>query len=134
MKKVDKTVLNETKYMALFVLLLSALMQAVFLILRKWDYTVLTGNILCACAMILNFFLMGLTVQAATSKEEKEAKTMIRASQSLRFVALFAALTLGVLLPCFNTVASLVPIIFPRIAVFLRPLIKEKKAVESDGK
>lgn len=55
MKKVDKTVLRETGYIALFVILLSVLMQAVFLIIGKWDYTVLLGNLLSAAA-VGNFF------------------------------------------------------------------------------
>ena len=41
MKKLDATVRQETKYIAVWVLLFSAVMEAVFLIIGKWDYTVL---------------------------------------------------------------------------------------------
>jgi len=54
MKKVDKTVLNETKYIALWVFLFSILMQAVFLVIGKWDYAVLFGNLLSATFAVIN--------------------------------------------------------------------------------
>lgn len=128
MKKIDRTVLTETGYIALSVLILSALMQAVFLAVGAWDGAVLLGNLLGGAAAITNFFLMGLTVQAATAKDEKNAKAAMRLSQSLRTVFLFAAAALGVLLPCFDTIASLLPLFFPRIAISFRPLVGRKKA------
>ena len=96
MKKIDRTVLTETGYIALSVLILSALMQAVFLAVGAWDGAVLLGNLLGGAAAITNFFLMGLTVQAATAKDEKNAKAAMRLSQSLRTVFLFTAAALGV--------------------------------------
>ena len=59
--KVDKTVIKETKFIAIIVLLLSAIMQAVFLIIRRWDLSVLFGNLISALVMIGNFFFMGIT-------------------------------------------------------------------------
>ncbi len=121
MKTVDPAVKRETRYIALWVLVFSAVMQAVFLILNKWDYTVLLGNTLSGIAAVANFFLMGLAVQSAVLKDEKDAATAMKASQSMRMFMLFAVAAVGVLLPCFNTVAVLVPFFFPRVAVALRP-------------
>lgn len=126
MKAIDKTVRQETRYIALCELLLSVLLQAVFLVIGQWNYTVLLGNLLSGGAAVLNFFLMGVTIQEATNREEKNARTLMRLSQSLRMVALFAAAALGVLLPCFNTVTALVPLFFPRLAVAFRPLVGRK--------
>lgn len=127
MKKVDKTVLAETGYIAVWVIILSALMQAVFLIVGSWDITVLFGNFLSAAVAVCNFFLMGLTVQSATSKGEKEAKAFMKLSQSLRTLMMFGAAILGVVLPCFQIVASLLPLFFPRIAIAFRPLFMKRK-------
>ena len=127
MRAPDRTVLRETGYIALFTLILSALMQAVFLVIGKWDYTVLLGNLLTGAAAVANFFLMGQTVQAAAGREEKDARQMMRASQGLRMVGLFAVLAVGVILPCFNTVAVILPVFFPRIAVMLRQLLLKKE-------
>lgn len=124
MKKVDKTVVRETKYIALWVLILSVLMQACFLLLQRWDYTVLCGNLLGAFAAVLNFFLMGLTVQGALDKDEKDVKTAMRLSQMYRNVLLLAVAVAGVLVPCFDGWATILPLLFPRIAIALRPLVK----------
>lgn len=121
--KIDPAVRRETLYVAAWILLLSLLMEAVFLIAGYWNYTVLLGNVLSGAIVLLNFFLMGLTVQKAVTREEKQARNTIRLSQSLRMVILFAAAAIGVLLPVFDTVAVLVPLFFPRIAIALQPLI-----------
>ena len=132
MKKVDKTVLKETKYIASFVLIFSVLTQAIFLVIGKWDYTVLLGNILSGVAAILNFFLMGITVQAAVDKEDKQAKSTMKLSQSLRTLMLFAVAAVGVLLPCFHIATSLIPLFFPRIAIAFKPLFLNRE--ERDAK
>lgn len=124
MIKIDKTVKKETGYIALWTLVLSILMQAVFLVVRHWDYTVLLGNLLSGVLGVCNFLLMGLAVQRAVEQDEKDAKTTMRASQSLRTFLLFAVAAVGVLLPCFHTVAVLVPLFFPRLAIAIRPIVK----------
>ena len=121
MKKIDRTVLNETIYIAVFSFILSLLMESVFLILNKWDYTVLLGNLLGLAACIGNFLLMGLTVQNAVMKEEKDAQNLIKLSQSLRLLMMFVIAIIGYLVPVFNTIAVIIPYLFPRIAVALRP-------------
>lgn len=124
MIKIDKTVKKETGYIALWTLVFSVLMQAVFLVVRHWDYTVLLGNLLSGVLGVCNFLLMGLAVQRAVEQDEKDAKTTMRASQSLRTFLLFAVAAVGVLLPCFHTVAVLVPLFFPRLAIAIRPIVK----------
>lgn len=129
MTKADATVVKETKYITFVVFILSVLMQAVFLILQKWDYTVILGNLLSAGVSVANFYFMGIGVQKALAMEKADAKKTIKASQNLRNLAVFGFLVIGVILPVFNTVAVIVPMFFPRIAVMLRPLIRGKKDV-----
>ena len=121
MKKIDNTVLRETYYIAAFTAVLSVLMQAVFLIIGKWDVTALLGNLLGYVATVGNFLLMGITVQNAVEKEEKEAKNLMKLSQTLRSFMLFAVALVGYLVPVFNLFAVVIPFLFPRIAVALRP-------------
>ena len=127
--KIDKTVIKETKYIALFVLILSVLMQSVFLIIGHWHYFVLLGNIWGAAVAIGNFFVMGLFVQKAVTQDEKDAKQTIRASQSLRMVGVFILVVVGILIfkQTPTRVAILIPLIFPRIAIMLRPFINKNK-------
>lgn len=121
-KHVDPVVLKETRYIAAVVLILSALMQAVFLILGKWDYTVLLGNLYGLALAVGNFFLMGLTVQKCLTLEPDNAKKKMQFSQQMRLLMLLVFCMIGAALNCFNTIALLVPQFFPRIGVTIRGL------------
>ena len=126
MSKIDATVLKETKYIAVFVFLLSVIFQAVFLIISKWDLNVLFGNLLSASASVLNFFLMGLTVQKAVLKDEKGAKATMKLSQTYRTLFLAVVLIIGLSVPCFNKIAVIIPLFFPRLAITARPFFDKK--------
>lgn len=126
MKKVGDVVIRETKYIAAWVIILSVVMEAVFLVLRYWDYRVLLGNLLSGVFAVANFFFMGLAVEKAVTKEEKEAKNVMKTSQALRTFMLFAVAALGVSLPCFNIASSIIPLFFPRIAIAFRPFFNKK--------
>ena len=130
MKKIEPTIIKETLYILVCVVILSVLMEAVFLFIRRWDYTVLLGNLLTGFAVTLNFFLMGLGVQKALGKDEKEAKKIIRLSQVYRYLILIVFLVIGVVFSCFNNWAVFVPVVFPRIALAIRPLFNKKKGVQ----
>lgn len=119
--------------MAAWVLIFSAVMQAVFLVIGQWDYTVLLGNVLGAAAVILNFLGMGITVQYAVGMDEKDAKQRIKASGMLRMLAIFVILIIGVVLPYFSTWTVVIPLFFPRIIVMIRPLW-DKKTTEKESK
>ncbi len=129
MLKADSAVKRETKYIAYSCVILSLLMQAVFVILKRWDYTVILGNLLSLLVAVLNFYFMGITVQKAVNMDVNDAKKLIKSSQGLRNAGVFIAIVIGVIAPCFNTVAVIVPVFFPRIAVTFRPLIKDQKEV-----
>lgn len=127
MKKIDSAVHRESIYIALWVAVLSVPMQAVFLLIGRWDYTVLLGNLLGGCAAAANFFLMGLTVQKAVGQDKGQAANTIRLSQTLRMLMLFVIALLGLTLPWFNTWTTLIPLLFPRIAIAFWPLFNKKK-------
>lgn len=122
MKKIDPTVIKETKYIALFCLILSLLLQAVFLVIGKWDYTVLLGNILSLFFSVFNFLLMGITVQKAVMKDEKEAKNTMKVSQVYRNLLILIVCVIGIAAPVFNNWSVIIPIFFPRVAIALRHL------------
>lgn len=127
MKRIDPTVKKETLYVALLTLVFSVLMQSVFLVIGKWDYTVLLGNLLGAAAAVANFLIMGLTVQSALGKEKKDAQNLMKLSQMLRMFMLFAVALIGYLVPVFKLVAVVIPFVFPRIAVALRAISIKKQ-------
>ena len=90
MSRIDPTVKKETGYIAGWVLLLSAVMELVFLLTGHMDYTVPLGNLLGGVAAILNFFLMGWTIQRAVGLDEKAAAAKLKLSQLLRMLMLMA--------------------------------------------
>ena len=123
MQRIDPVVRKETKYIAVGVLLLSTLMQAVFLIIGSWGVPVLLGNVLGALAAVGNFFAMALTVQRAVTEDEKQAKQTVKLSNALRMLIMFALLAAGVLLPVFDVWTTVIPVTFPRLIVAVRPLL-----------
>lgn len=131
MLKADSAVRKETKYIICLTLIMSALMQAVFLVLGRWDYTVLLGNLLSSLLMIANFYFMGLSVQKAlASGDEKDGRKIMKNSQSLRTLVIFIVVVIGVVSPVFSIIAVIIPLFFTRIAVALRPLWKDGQSAK----
>ncbi len=128
--KADSTVRRETRYIAYWVLGLSAVTQIVFLLGGWWDYTVLLGNLLSGCAAVGNFYLMGRSVEKAVTQDQAQAAKTMRASQQLRTLGLFVVAAVGVALPCFHVCTALLPLFFPRIAVAFRPMFKGKEDLD----
>ncbi|MCR4593845.1 MAG: hypothetical protein K5761_02180, partial [Clostridiales bacterium] len=130
MKKVSKAVYKETGYIALWTLILSAVLQGVFLIAQRWTVYILLDNAVTAVISVLNFFLMGLTVQKAVGKSEQNAQNLMKVSQMLRNLMMAAVIVGGVvihmqftdkiieLVP--NIIALFIPAFFPRFAIMVR--------------
>lgn len=134
MKKIDATVLRETAYVAAWTLVLSGVMQAIFLIGSWWDITVVSGNLLGGGVAVLHFFFLGLTVQNALGKDEKDIKNAMKLSLTLRNFMIIAAAAVAFLLPsAFDVIAMLVSLLFPSVAVKLRPLFMKKDEKAGDA-
>ena len=88
MVRPQKAVVDNTVYIACVTLILSVLMQGVFLIVGKWHIRVLLGNFLGFVAAVANFFAMAMTVQTAVDKDEKRAKAYVKISHTVRFACL----------------------------------------------
>lgn len=150
---IQPVVKQETKKIAVGVIILSLLMVAVFLIIGKFDYTVLLGALIGSGAAVGNFFLMALSVQKAADtmpplppKEEKEgeddtgedkepplseeaknAKKRMQFSYTMRMLMLAAIAVAAVLLPFVNSWAALIPMLFPRIVISLIGLLQKNQ-------
>ena len=137
MNKVDPAVKKETGYIAAWVGILSLVMEAVFLILRRWDLSVLGGNLAGGAAAVVNFALLGLTVaKAVASGEPDKVALRVRSSRTLRLLWLagFCALCIGVFKT--NVYATVIPLLFPRIGLAFRPMIDRRRgtdAAETEG-
>ena len=128
--KLDPAVKKETAYIAAWVGILSIIMEAVFLLIRQWDGSVLLGNLGGAATAIGNFFLMARTVsRAVAGGNPKEAATRVRASATVRMLGMAAVCGVLIGLAKTNPYATLIPLIFPRIGIQFRPMIDRKRGV-----
>ena len=132
MKNIDPAIKNMTSYIALATLIMSALMEAVFLIIGRWDLPVLFGNLLGAGVGILNFFLMGLGLQKALDKNEKDAKATVAFSHTMRFFLLALVLILAAVLGWFNLLAAVISLIMPTAAVYMSAMVSKKKGIQEE--
>ena len=127
--KFDPSVKREIGYVTLGTLLLTAAEIGVFFALGKYTADVLYGAILSACAGILNFFLLAVTVTRVLSyppEEEAAAKGLLKLSRTARMFFLLAALAVGAIL--FNWVSTLITIFFPRIIIGVRAVAVKREA------
>ena len=146
--KIEPAVQAETKKIAVGTAILTVLMIAVFLVLRQFDWRVLTGAVLGYLATVGNFFAMAMTVQGVTnsmpvlprqeqdeteetdekknaplSDEAKQAGKKMQASFVLRMLLIGAIAALAVTqTQVFNPWAALLPLLFPNIIITLRRL------------
>ena len=130
----DPAVKKETGYITVWVLLLSLLMEAVFLLIRQWDLSVLFGNLGGAVLAVGNFFLLAYTVSRAVDKgKPEEAAQRVKATATLRLIGVGAlsALLIGVFKT--NVFATLIPLLFPRVAIAFRPILDRKRGTGNTG-
>lgn len=65
MKNSKFVAIKETLILALGEIICSAIICAVFLLIKKYDFTVLLGSIIGSAAIVLNFFFMSVAVNRA---------------------------------------------------------------------
>ena len=134
----DPAVRKETGYIAVWVILLSLVMEAVFLLLRKWDLSVLFGNLGGAVIAIGNFFLMALIATRAMNRgiesgKPEEAAARVKATAMIRLIGCVALCALLIAVFKTDVYATLIPMLFPQIGVFFRALGSRKRGAEAPG-
>ena len=150
--KIQPAVWAETKKIALGAGVLTVLMIGVFLILGRFDYTVLLGAALGYIAAVGNFFLMALAVQRAAdsmpalppreeekeeeaesekdlplSEEAKQAGKRVQRSYAFRLLLIAMIAFIAVKAPIFHSVAALLPLLFPRLVISIMALLQKKQ-------
>ncbi len=133
--------------------LLTGIMLVVFACLGRFDVSVLLGALLGACFAVLNFFLMGLSVQKAAeqmqgaqlpaeeddgeadeiqadkplSPQAQEAKKKMQLSYGGRMLMMVGVAVLGLVLPCFHPLAVVIPMLFPRLVIMIQGFVMKQK-------
>ena len=92
-----------------------------------FDYTVILGGIGGGVIAVLNFFLMGLTVQKIASTQDEEAARMkMKASYSQRMLLQMLWVVAAIAIPCFHFAAGILPLLFPSAGIKLMGIFYKK--------
>ena len=134
----DPAVKKETGYIAVWVVLLSLVMEGVFLIIGQWDLSVLFGNLGGAAVAVGNFFLMALIATRAVNRavekgKPEEAAARVKATATVRLLGCLAVCVILIAVFKTNLFATVIPLLFPRIGIAFRPVIDRKRGVELPG-
>ena len=134
----DPAVKKETGYIAVWVLLLSLVMEAVFLITGYWDLSVLFGNLGGAAIAIGNFFLMALIATRAVSHgvdsgKPEEAAARVKATTMTRLLGCVLLCVLLIAVFKTNVYATLIPMLFPQVGVMFWSRFSRNREAEQQG-
>ena len=134
----DPAVRKQTGYIAVWVAVLSLIMEAVFLILKKWDLSVLFGNLGGAAAAIGNFFLMALIATRAVDRAVKngkpeEAAARVKATTMIRLLGCVLLCVIFIAVFKTNVYATLIPMLFPQVGVMFWSRLNKNRETEQPG-
>ena len=141
--KPDRAVLRETARVAVGVFALVGVMLVVYAIIGRLSAGVALGGVYTGLLTVVNFFVMGLTVQGVTDRAAEkerteqelaeltiEMKNRMKLSYNLRMIALFGLMVLGIAALKFDPLATILPVLFPTIVIRVLQIMD----VKSDGK
>ncbi len=134
----QKTLLRETGRVALGVAALTAVMLLAYAALGRFGARALCGGVYTAVLAVGNFFAMGLTVQSITDEVGEKVRTdeeierlstqmnaKMSATRRVRQLALIGLVIVGITVFHFDPLATILPIMFPGIAISLYQFLKK---------
>ena len=138
---IQKAVREETIRMTQGTVLCSCVMFILFWIghfffpqVVPMDYRVVLGTLAGSAVAIANFFLLALTVQKAAEMEDQKAiRQLVQASYTRRMLFQGIWVIGALFLPCFHGLAAVLPLIFPRITIFLLQITGQFRSDKKEG-
>lgn len=138
--KPQKFVLKETGHIAAGVFSMVAIMLIIYGIIGKFSIAALLGGIYTGLLAVANFFIMGLTVQSIAERASEENRTeeqlqemtkhmkaKMQLSYNGRMIAMFALVVVGIAVLDFDPLATLLPLVFPRITIAIMGFLSNAK-------
>lgn len=136
MKK-DQVIYDEMRSLSPYYLALSGIYLAIAAVLcfaLGGDFSLPIGAVYGIVLSALNFLVLGKSAQAALTKQtSKSAQTYMNIMYCVRYLGLFAVLTVAAIVPFINLIAAAIPLFFVRVAITVREIIKERQT-RSDKK
>ncbi|MDD6315500.1 MAG: ATP synthase subunit I [Clostridia bacterium] len=116
---------KEAGYIAAGTVVLSALVQIVWAVFFKYDLSVFLGGLWGGTFAVVNFVLMGLTVQkVARESDQLAAKRRMQASYQMRMILIILATVLAIIVPGISWVMAVISLFFPRLTILVMPLFR----------
>lgn len=116
---------KEASYIAAGTVVLSALVQIVWAVFFKYDLSVFLGGLWGGTFAVVNFVLMGLTVQkVARESDQLAAKRRMQASYQMRMILIILATVLAIIVPGVSWVMAVISLFFPRLTILVMPLFR----------
>ena len=116
---------KEAGYIAAGTVVLSALGQIVWAVFFKYDLSVFLGGLWGGTFAVVNFVLMGLTVQkVARESDQMAAKRRMQASYQMRMILIILATVLAIIVPGVSWVMAVISLFFPRLTILVMPLFR----------
>ena len=124
-QKPQETVLRETKRIAVGVFSMLAIMLIVYAAMGRFSLAVVLGGLIGALYAVLNFLLLGMTVQkVAEMREGNEelARMQMKSSYNMRMVIMILLIVVAFALPFVDGLACMIPMLFPRLTILVLQL------------
>ena len=144
--KPDRAVRRETARVAVGIYAMVAVMLLVYAAVGKLSPPVILGGLYTGTLTVLNFFIMGLTVQGVTDRAAErerseqelqelsiEMKNRMKLSYNLRMIALFALLVAGLAVFKFDPLATILPVVFPTVVIRVLQIMEAKRPSVTEG-
>ena len=115
-------------FLVFFVLHMVIPQDAPFHLAVPFDYKVILGGICGFLVAVGNFFWMAITVQkVASMDDEKAARSTMGVSYRYRLLMQILWIILAIVVPIFNPVSGIVPLLIPALFIKLRGIISAGK-------
>ena len=124
-QKPQETVLRETRRIAVGVFSMLAIMLVVYAAMGRFSLAVVLGGLIGSLYAVINFLLLGMTVQkVAEMREGNEelARMQMKSSYNMRMVIMILLIVVAFALPFVDGLACMIPMLFPRLTILVLQL------------
>ncbi len=119
----SKELWAEVKKMAMYISSMVLIMLVVFALFGYFGFPVILGSLLGGIVALLNFFFLATAIEKSVNGYNSP-KGALALSYSIRLIVIGAVVVLAIKSPYLNYLTVVIPLLFPRIAIMVRNLLK----------
>ena len=124
----QETIVRETKRIAIGVCVLLIAMFIVYAARGRMSLGVLLGGLLGGAGGVINFFMLGMTMQKALGEtDETMARMRIRSSYSMRMMGMVVLAVVAFAIPFVEGLPCVIALVFPRATILFLQITGQVK-------